>query len=85
MKKDGKMKLLELVILKDDVNRTMEYLGKSGNFQMYKKEGEIGAIANPYKDTFDHLRISASYLGLNTDSLTLEDASFPTKEDTKKL
>lgn len=83
MKKDGKMKLLELVILKDDVNRTMEYLGKSGNFQMYKKEGEIGAIANPYKDTFDHLRISASYLGLNTDSLTLEDASFPTKEDTK--
>ncbi|MGP1438593.1 MAG: V-type ATP synthase subunit I [Treponema sp.] len=83
MSKDGKMKLLELVILKDDVNTTMEYLGKSGNFQMYKKDSEEVQVANPYKDIFDHLRVCASYLNLKTDSLSIEDASFPNEEDSK--
>ena len=81
MRKDRKMKLLELVILKDDVNTAMEYLGKSGAFQMYKKDVEETQVANPYKDIFDHLRVCASYLELKTDSLTLDDASFPSKED----
>lgn len=83
MRKDGKMKLLELVILKGDVNTTLEYLGKSGNFQMYKKEGDASPIANTYKDTFDRLRMASAYLGLSTDSLTLDDASFPQEEDIK--
>ena len=81
MRKDGKMKLLELVILKDDVNTVMEYLGKSGAFQMYKKDSEEAQVANPCKDIFDHLRVCALYLGLKTDALTLDDASFPSKED----
>ncbi|MGP1520982.1 MAG: V-type ATP synthase subunit I [Treponema sp.] len=81
MRKDGKMKLLELVILKDDVNTAMEYLGKSGAFQMYKRSSEEVQATNPYKDIFDHLRVSASYLGLHTDSLSLDDVSFPSKED----
>ena len=61
MRKAGKMKLLELVILKDDVNIAMEYLGKSGVFQMYKRSNEEPQVANPYKDVFDHLRVCASY------------------------
>lgn len=81
MRKDGKMKLLELVILKDDVNTTMEYLGKSGSFQMYKKDSEEVQATNPYKDIFDHLRVCASYLDLKTDDLTLDDVSFPTEQD----
>ncbi len=84
MQKNGKMKLLELVILKGDVNATLEYLGKSRNFQMYKKDEPSSPVANTYKDTFDHLRIASSYLGLKTDSLTLEDASFPQEEDEKR-
>lgn len=81
MRKDGKMKLLELVILKNDVNTAMEYLGKSGAFQMYKKDSEEIQVANPYKDIFDHLRVCASYLGLKIDDLTLDDSSFPSRED----
>ena len=81
MSKTGKMKLLELVILKDDVNTAMEYLGKSGAFQMYKKSSEESQVANPYKDIFDHLRVCASYLDLKTDDLTLDEATFPSRED----
>ena len=81
MRKDGKMKLLELVILKDDVNTAMEYLGKSGAFHIYKKDSGETQVANPYKDIFDHLRVCASYLDLKTDNLTLDDASFPSKDD----
>ena len=82
MRKAGKMKLLELVILKDDVNIAMEYLGKSGVFQMYKRSSEEPQVANPYKDVFDHLRVCASYLDLKTDDLTLDETSFPTEQDT---
>ena len=53
MKSGNKMKLLEFVILKGDVNTTLEYLGKSGNFQMYKNEKESVPPSNEYKEIFD--------------------------------
>jgi len=81
MKSGNKMKLLELVILKGDVNTTLEYLGKNGNFQMYKSENENVPPSNEYKDIFDHLRIAATYLNISTDALSLQDASFPNDED----
>lgn len=85
MSQKGKMKLLELIILKGDVNIAMEYLGKSGNFQMYKEDKTDAPSANGYKDSFDRLRVVATHLGLKTDSLTLDDASFPTLEDEKEV
>ena len=85
MSQKGKMKLLELIILKGDVNIAMEYLGKSGNFQMYKEDKTDAPSANSYKDSFDRLRVVATHLGLKTDSLTLDDASFPTLEDEKEV
>lgn len=86
MRKNGKMKLLELVILKGDINIVLEYLGKSGNFQMYKKEDNSQPVANSYKDKFDQLKVVAKYLGIVTDSITLDnDASFPTSEELKEV
>jgi len=84
MKSGNKMKLLEFVILKGDVNTTLEYLGKSGNFQMYKNEKESVPPSNEYKEIFDHLRIAATYLNILPDSPALHDASFPTDEDKQK-
>ena len=84
MKSSNKMKLLEFVILKGDVNTTLEYLGKSGNFQIYKNEKESSTPSNEYKELFDRLRIASNYLNISTDSLTLQDASFPTDEDKQK-
>ena len=85
MRKNGKMKLLELVILKGDVNTVLEYLGKSGNFQMYKSGNDAQPVTNSYKDKFDHLKVTAKYLGIATDSLTLDDATFPTNEELKEV
>ena len=85
MSQKGKMKLLELVILKGDVNIAMEYLGKSGNFQMYKEEKTDAPFSNTYKDSFDRLHVVATYLGLKIDYLPLDDASFPSSDDEKEI
>ena len=37
MAKTTEMKLLELILLKDDISKVIEYIGKKGNFQFQSK------------------------------------------------
>ena len=50
MAKTTKMKLIELMILKEDINSVLEFLGKRGNFQFQSHLGEgTQSEVNPSK------------------------------------
>ena len=82
------MRLVELMILKNDIDAVIEFLGKCGNFQFQEKHTAISAVdsekskENRDGDTFNALQAARIYL--NSDDFTQADllaATQPTDEE----
>jgi V/A-type H+-transporting ATPase subunit I len=82
MAKTTAMRLIELMILKEDVSRVIEYLGKNGNFQFQSNLGEnVKPEQNTSKELFDKMQLLRSYLGIEDVEEYNETAGIPSEED----
>lgn len=74
MARTTEMRLIELMVLKEDISRVIEYLGKKGCFEFQSNLGESsGNNAAPAKDIFDKLQLARSYLGItDLDTYSIE-------------
>jgi len=89
MAKTAAMKLLELLVLKGDVAKVIEYLGKNGNFETQSKielnpainTGTINSAKNSAKELFEKLENIRGYLGIE-DLTKFDDAiTIPSDKD----
>ena len=65
MSKTTAMRLIELMVLKEDISRVIEYLGKNGNFQFQTEDASThSAVENKAQEIFDKIQAFRSYLSL---------------------
>lgn len=82
MLRTSKMKLVELMILKQDIDRVLEYLGKNANFQIQRDTVFSGtAHDSPYTDMVSRLQGIRVYLGIPDPVDFLESTTLPDDED----
>ena len=89
MAKTTKMKLLELMILKEDISAVIEYIGKKENFQFQTKikdkksgsEDDAGYSSNADGVFFDELKKAYADLGFVEFPEDLKNSSAPSDED----
>ena len=90
MAKTAEMKLLELMVLKDDISRVIEYIGKRGTFQFQKsintkkneKKTEAEKVfSNIDSQYYEDLLSAAAELKINFDAPDLNKYTVPSKED----
>ncbi|OJF76902.1 MAG: ATPase [Treponema sp. CETP13] len=87
MAKTAAMRLLELMVLKGDVAKVIEYLGKHGNFETQSKvqfdtsAAEVKPGNNSAKELFEKLEATRSYLEIEDVNTFDETVSIPTEED----
>lgn len=82
MARTTEMRLIELIILKEDICRVIEFLGKKGNFEFQSSFGDAATEKNnPSKDLFEKLQLARSYLGINDLDDYPEDAKYPEEGD----
>ncbi|MCR4713731.1 MAG: ATPase [Treponemataceae bacterium] len=89
MAKTTAMKLIELMILKEDIDRVLEFLGKRGNFQFQTEIEENSSASgvnsvNASKEIFDKLQGVRSYLGVEDLTDYAEDCTLPVDADFEK-
>ena len=85
MAKTTAMKLIELMILKEDINGVLEFLGKRGNFQFQREPSESGnSMPNAAGELFEKLQSVRAYLGIEDITEFPEDAAYPSDEDFAK-
>ncbi len=84
------MRLVELMILKQDISSVLEFLGKKGNFQFQDKknsgisssDGKKSDLKNPDAEILESLKSARNFLEIkDIDSSYLEKFSRPTDED----
>ena len=93
MAKTTKMKLLELMVLKEDVSAVIEYIGKKGSFQFQSKEnqnkktdGELAQkISNVDNQLYDELCKIYKDLGFEDKNFDLDKSSVPTDEERSQI
>ena len=91
--KTTKMKLLELMFLKEDVSAVIEYIGKRESFQFQTKEnqkkksdGELGQkISNVDSQLYDELCNIYKDLGFEDNNFDLKKSSVPTDEERNQI
>ena len=82
MGKTATMKLIELMILKDDIDLVLEFLGKRGNFQFQDLPKEnIHNTQNPSGEIFQKVLEAKNYLCIGEIDSYSQDSKNPTKED----
>ena len=82
MGKTATMKLIELMILKDDIDLVLEFLGKRGNFQFQDLPKEnIHNTQNPSGEIFQKVLEAKDYLCIGEIDSYSPDSKNPTKED----
>ena len=84
MAKTTQMKLLELVVLKKDVDSVIEYIGKHENFQFQSKKNKSeneNSSSGAESQFFLELTHAVSDLGLNFSGVDLSSASLPSEQD----
>ena len=82
MGKTATMKLIELMILKEDIDSVLEFLGKRGNFQFQNLPKEnIHNTQNPAGDIFLKILEIKNYLGIGEIDSYSPDSKNPTNED----
>ena len=82
MLRTSKMKLVELMILKQDIDRVLEYLGKNDNFQIQRDTDFSGTAQDtPYTDMVSRLQGIRVYLGIPDPVDFLESTTLPDDED----
>ncbi len=64
MVKTAVMRLIELMIMKEDVDPVIEYLGKKAVFQFYTRNSDSSSSQNSSKEIFENLQIIRSYLDI---------------------
>lgn len=83
------MRLVELMILKQDIASVLEFLGKHGNFQFQDKKNATASdskssLKNPDAEILESLKAARNFLGTkDIDSSFLENAIRPTDDDRK--
>lgn len=81
------MRLVELMVLRQDIEAVLEFLGKHGNFQFQDKKNapaseKKSAIKNPDAEILEQLKSARNFLGTkDIDTSYLENATRPTDED----
>lgn len=86
MAKTTAMRLVELMVLKEDINRVIEFLGKKGNFQFQSGLNENALNNTTEREsiesrTFQSLQDARSYLNIPDMDDFAEDMALPTKSD----
>src|SRR5574344_752804 len=94
MARTTEMRLIELMVLKQDISSVIEYSGKKGSFQFQSKFDDSNKkdiktdSDNPLLDLngkyYEQLSKAAVFLGVELDSLDLEKCLAPTYEDVKE-
>ena len=81
MARTAVMRLLELMVLKEDISKVIEYIGKAKCFQFDSDLQESSSISNPQKDIFDKLQLVRNYLDIKDVEDYGNDFSLPTEND----
>lgn len=84
MAKTTEMRLVDLMVLKQDISNVLLYLGKSGNFQFQSSLGEKadGAKTDSAEgEMYKRLEQAKIFLGIDDTDLSLNDAELPTEAD----
>ena len=82
MLKTGKMRLVELMILKDDIESILEYLGKKGNFQFQQELTVNQSISNADEEVLLKLKSARSFLNVkDIDIDFVKKSNRPTEYD----
>ncbi|ULQ60356.1 ATPase [Brucepastera parasyntrophica] len=83
MFKTTTMKLVELMILRQDIDKVLEYLGRRSNFEMQSQGEEVSAAPVPSHDSdfLDKLHACRTYLGIPDAHEYAEDITLPTEKD----
>ena len=82
MAKTTEMKLIELMILREDVDPVIEFLGKKENFQFQNQPDEGGQSgANPARDVYEKLQSARAFLGVEDEECFAENTTLPTDAD----
>ncbi|MGL4981919.1 MAG: V-type ATP synthase subunit I [Treponemataceae bacterium] len=85
MAKTAIMRLVELMILKDDVEKIIEYLGKRKNFQFQNELSDsLDQKQNSAQDIFEKLQVARSYLNIADLHDYTNDSSTQTKAETSE-
>lgn len=76
------MRLLELMVLKEDISKVIEYIGKAKCFQFDTEFSDCNtSISNQQKDVFDKLQLVRNFLDIDDVEDYGEDFSLPTEQD----
>ena len=82
MARTATMRLLELMVLKEDISKVIEYIGKAKCFQFDMDFDESSSsISNQQKDIFDKLQLVRNFLDIEDVEDYGEDFSLPTEQD----
>jgi V/A-type H+-transporting ATPase subunit I len=76
------MRLLELMVLKEDISKVIEYIGKAKCFQFDTDlEAVNSSVSNSQKDIFDKLQLTRNFLNIDDVEDYGNDFSLPTEQD----
>ena len=82
MARTATMRLLELMVLKEDIAKVIEYIGKKKCFQFDTDLDESkSSISNSFKDTFDKLQLVRNFLGIQDVEDYDDDFALPSEQD----
>ncbi|HHU35937.1 MAG TPA: ATPase [Treponema sp.] len=82
MRKTSQMKLAELMVLKQDIDQVLEYLGKTANFQIQNETDYSGGQEdNPHSEMLASLQGARGYLSFSDAHEYAEDTTLPTEKD----
>lgn len=84
MAKTTEMRLVDLMVLKQDISNVLLYLGKSGNFQFQSSLGEKAddaKVDSAESEMLKRLEQAKIFLGIDSSNISLNDAELPTQED----
>lgn len=86
MARTAVMRLIELMILKEDISKVIEYLGRTGCFQFQSQlSDENSSEKNNYKDVFDQLQQIRNYLAIKDVTDFGNDFVMPTEQDEERV
>ena len=82
MLKTTQMRLVELMILKEDIDNVLEYVGKKGDFQLENVPSLSNDDSfNPSSSVYDKLQLARNFLALKDVVEFAEGISIPKDED----
>ena len=82
MARTATMRLLELMVLKEDISKVIEYIGKKKCFQFDTEfDDYTSSISNQQKDIFDKLQLVRNFLDIEDVEDYGDDFSLPTEQD----